>query len=45
MMKWAGHVERVKSREMHTGLWWRNLKEVGHFECTDVYGRIILKQI
>ena len=30
---------------MHTGLWWRNLRETDHFEDPGVDGRIILKWI
>lgn len=26
-MRWAGHVARVMRREMHTELWWGNMKE------------------
>jgi hypothetical protein len=31
--------------EVHTGLWWGNLREGDHLEDTDVDGRIILKWI
>ena len=30
---------------MHTGFWWRNLRERDHLEDTDIYGRIIFKSI
>jgi hypothetical protein len=29
--------------EVHTGFWWKNLKEMGHFEDVAIDGRIILK--
>jgi len=31
--------------EMHTGFWWRYLRERGHLEEPGVDGRIILKYI
>ena len=30
---------------MHTGFWWGNLRDGGHLEDQDVYGRLILKRI
>ena len=30
---------------MHTGFWWRNLRERDHFEVTGVDGKLILKWI
>jgi hypothetical protein len=30
---------------VHTGFWWRNLREGDHLEDADVDGRIILKWI
>ena len=32
-------------REVHTGFWWRNLREGDHLENPSVDGRIILKWI
>ena len=32
-------------REVHTGFWWRNMRERGHLEDPCVDGRIILKWI
>jgi len=32
-------------REMHTGLWWKPLKETDHFENLGLGGRIILQFI
>ena len=29
-------------RKMHTGLWWGNSKERGHWECVSVDGRILM---
>jgi hypothetical protein len=26
-MRWAGHVERKRRRETHTGFWWESQKE------------------
>jgi hypothetical protein len=30
-------------RQTHEDIWWRNLKEIGHFEKVGVDVRIILK--
>jgi hypothetical protein len=38
----AEHVARGR-REVHTGFWWRNLREGEHLEDLGLYGRIILK--
>ena len=32
-------------KELHTGLWWGNLRERDHFENLGIDGRIILKWI
>jgi len=37
------HIRR--KGEVLTGVWWRNLREVDHFEDLDVDGRTILKRI
>jgi hypothetical protein len=34
-----------KTREVHTGIWWGDLKERSHFEDLGVDGRVILKWI
>jgi hypothetical protein len=44
-LKWARHVVRMGSEEVHTGIWWGNLREGGHMEDPGLDGRIILKQI
>jgi hypothetical protein len=41
-MRWAGH---QKTREVHTLIWWGDLKERRHFEDLGIDGRIILKWI
>jgi hypothetical protein len=41
-LKWAGHVAHMSREEMHTGFWWGNLREEGHFEEPGVERRIIL---
>jgi hypothetical protein len=38
-------VARIERREMHTGVWWRNLKERYHSEDHGVGDRTILKWI
>jgi hypothetical protein len=36
-MKWVVHVEHVGERgKVHTGIWWRNLKERENFEDLDI---------
>jgi hypothetical protein len=44
-MRWARHVARKGRDEVHTGLWWRNLRERDNLEDPGVDGRIILKWI
>jgi hypothetical protein len=29
-MRWAGHVARMRRREMHIGYWWESKKEGDH---------------
>ena len=45
MMKWTGHVHIWETGQMHTGFWWRDLKERDHSEDLGVDGMIILKWI
>jgi len=40
-VRWAGHVARVRRGEVHTGFWWRKLKERDHLEDLILEGRII----
>jgi hypothetical protein len=44
-MRWAGHVACMETGEVHTGFWWRDLRERDHLEDLGVDGRIILKWI
>jgi hypothetical protein len=44
-MKWVGHVACIEVREVHTGFWWRDLRERHHFEDLGIDERIILKWI
>jgi len=41
----GGTCRKFEEREVHRGIWWRNLKERGHMEDIGVEGRIILKRI
>jgi len=40
-ISWARHVAR--RGDMHTGFWWRKLKERNHLEEPGAYGNIILR--
>jgi hypothetical protein len=42
-MSWAGHVARIGEREVHTGLWWGDLREGDHLGDPGVDVSIILK--
>jgi hypothetical protein len=44
-LRWAEHVARMGRGEVHTGLYWENLREGDHLEDPGVDGRIILKWI
>jgi hypothetical protein len=44
-MRWTGHVARIGKREVHTGVWWGDLREGDHLIDPDIDGRIILKWI
>jgi len=41
----GGHVASMGRREVHTGIWWGNLRERDHLEDPGVDGRIILSWI
>jgi len=46
LMRWAGHVARIRGRgEVHTGFWWGNLRSGDHLEDPGIDGRIILRWI
>jgi hypothetical protein len=44
-MIWTWHVARMGKREVHTGVWWGDLREGDHLGDPGVDGRIILKWI
>jgi hypothetical protein len=44
-MRWAWHVARRGKRDMHTGVWWEDLREGDYLGDPGVDGRIILKWI
>jgi len=44
-MRWVGHVDRMGKGEVHTGFWWRNLREGDHLEDPGIDVRIILRWI
>jgi len=43
-MGWAGVVAYMVTGEVHTGLWWGELREKDHLEELDIDGRIILQE-
>jgi len=42
-MRWARHMARTRSREMHIAFWWGNMKEGDTLEDLSVDEKIILK--
>jgi hypothetical protein len=44
-MRLAGHVARMGWGQVHTGFWWRNLRERDHLKIQSVGGRRILRWI
>jgi hypothetical protein len=44
-MRWAGKVTCLGRREVHTRVWWGNLRERDHLEGPDIDGRILLRWI
>jgi hypothetical protein len=44
-MRWAVHVARWGTGELHIGFWWGDLRQGNLLEDLDVDGRIILKWI
>jgi hypothetical protein len=42
-VRWTGHVACMGKGEVHTGLWWGNLREGDHLKDLVVDGRIILQ--
>ena len=44
-MRWARHVTRVGTGEVHTEFWWRNPRERDHLEDPGVDGRTLVKWI
>jgi hypothetical protein len=45
VMRWAGHVARMRRRRMHVDFWCQSQKERDHSEEIGVDSRIILKWI
>jgi len=43
--RWVGHVAHMGKGEVHTGFWWRNLRERDHMEDPGTDERIILRWI
>jgi hypothetical protein len=44
-IRWAVHVARMGTGEVHTEVWWRKLRETDHFQDLGVGGNIIVKWI
>ena len=43
IMRWAGHVARLRRGKAYTGFWWGSMRERDHLGDPDVDGRIILR--
>ena len=39
--RWAKHVSCKETREVHTGFWWKDLRERDHFEVPGIEGVIV----
>jgi hypothetical protein len=38
-MRWVGHVIVGEKREVYTGFWWGNLREIGHLQHLGIDGK------
>ena len=45
MVRWAGHVARLRERRGVYRVWWGNLRIRDHFEDPGIDGRIILRWV
>jgi hypothetical protein len=44
-LRWAVHVARIGRGGVHTGFWWKNLREGYFLEGSGIDGKIVLKWI